>query len=842
MSLNLPELPVSTVLPELCARLSDHADVVLQAPTGAGKTTRVPLALLDAPWLAGQKILLLEPRRLAARAAARRMAAELGEPVGQRVGYRVQLESKISAATQIEVVTEGILLRQLQADPELTGVGLIIFDEFHERSLAADLGLVLSAQSQQFYRDEPPLKRLLMSATLDTAALGDFLQAPVVISAGRSFPVTVHYRERPLASLHPADVCQAAAETARRALAAHQGSILLFLPGVGEIRRTAELLQDLPADVDLAPLYGDLSAAEQDRAIQPAAPGRRKLVLATAIAESSLTIEGVEVVIDAGLMRQPQFDPRSGLTRLETLRVSRAAAEQRRGRAGRLAPGVCYRLWTESQQQQLQERTAPEILGADLAPLVLQLYAWGARGADEFEWLDSPPQAAWARGQELLLQLGALAERAEGEYRLTAVGEQMAELGLHPRLARMLLGAGADQALACDLAALLQERDLLSFPRGQEHADLLLRVQALAGNVIAGARVHRGTLQRVRQHSRQLQRRLGCTPAQREVDTELVASLLLWAYPDRVAQRRGQSYQLAGGQGAMLDDCDPLAEQDWLMVASLGGRREQSSARIFLACPLQRAQLQAQLADRLGWREELAWDAARERVRAEEVLRLGALCLERRPLTDPDPELIERCLLQELARRGLQVLNWTAAARQLQERMSFMHGLNEALDTPFPDCSERGLTERLALWLGPFASGCRSIEQLARIDLTAALLAQLDWSQQQQLERWAPRTLAVPSGSQIRIDYGDPRQPVLAARLQELFGLIETPCIAEGRVPLLLHLLSPARRPVQVTQDLASFWGTTYAQVKKDLKGRYPKHYWPDDPFTATATRHVRPR
>ncbi|SDT95606.1 ATP-dependent helicase HrpB [Halopseudomonas salegens] len=839
-------LPVEQVLEELQQRLTEHPSVVLQAPPGAGKTSLVPLALLQADWLQGQKIILLEPRRLAARAAAERLAELLGEPVGQRVGYRIRLESRVSADTRIEVVTEGILQRLLQADPELPGIGLVIFDEFHERSLDADLGLALCLQSQQLLRDD--LRLLVMSATLDGAAVSQLLNhAPVVASEGRQYPVTVNYLSpyQPGTAIEPRVV-----QAVQQALAETRGSVLVFLPGVGEIRRVESLLADAlerQPDILLAPLYGDLDFAAQRRAIQPAVTGQRKVVLATSIAETSLTIEGIDSVVDAGLARSAVFDPVSGMTRLQTQRVSRAAAEQRAGRAGRLGPGYCYRLWSEQQQSQLAAQTPAEMLQADLAPLALLLAQWGIQDPLELAWLDAPPAAALQQGRELLERLGALERRGES-WLITEHGQAMAALPMHPRLAHMLLrgrllGYGE---LAAQLAALISERDVL---RGVMDADISRRL-ALFSDARSEAGIDRGAWQRVKQLAAQWHRMLASHAASiapiELTESAAVGVLLALAYPDRIAQRRGDSgsdYRLANGRAAAFGDVDALQQQPWLVISALGGHRQQRNARIFQAAALDLDALLHCQPDLLQVQDTLEWDARSETLLAERQQRLGALVVSRESLPELDPEQRNRALCAVVRKQGLNLLPWIPVLRQWQARVALLRSLEleAGADSQWPDLSDVTLLDSLEDWLAPYLDNVSRLSHFARLDLASILYALLPWPLPQQLELQAPTHWRVPTGSRIRIDYlAD--NPVLAVRLQELFGSRETPRIAGGRVSLTLHLLSPAQRPLQITQDLVGFWQGSYAEVKKDMKGRYPKHYWPDDPLQAEPTRRARPR
>ena len=828
-------LPIDGALSSLQAALTTHCAVVLQAPPGAGKTTRVPLALLSAGWLAGQRVVMLEPRRLAARAAARRMAASLGESVGVTVGFRVRGETRVSAKTRIEVVTEGVLTRMLQSDPSLDGVGLVIFDEFHERSVQGDLGLALALQAQEVLR--PDLRLLVMSATLDGAALSDLLGgAPIVTSVGRLHPVEIrHVASR--ADVRRIEALVAAA--VRRALSTDEGSILAFLPGAGEIRRTVALLDDgsLPRDVQVLPLYGDLPAEAQDAAIAPAAAGARKVVLATAIAETSLTIEGVHVVIDAGLARVPRFSPRSGMTRLETVRVSRASSVQRCGRAGRTAPGVCYRLWEEEEWVGLMERGTPEILETDLAPLALDLALAGVRDPRELRWLDVPPAPGLAQARELLRQLDAI----DAADRITVHGRAMAGFGLHPRLAHMLLRAHELErgASACVVAALLEERDVLR--RGSVHreADLRLRVSIVSGDGRADHHdVDRDAVRRVREQSRAWRRQLG-VKADEPVEEDATGWLLALAYPDRVAQRRvgaGERFLMRNGLGAVLDDAGALTGSAFLSVADLDGHVPHS--RIYLAAPLARADMERLFAAQLVREDVVEWDASVGAVVALRRERLGAIVLRESPLREPRDEVIAAALLAAIARGDGVTLRWSDSARRLRERLAFLH----AMDAAWPDVEDGALNGTMHEWLFPRLIGLRRRAEVERLDLGSVLLAALSWEQRRALDDLAPTHVTVPTGSRIEVDYADAAAPVLAVRLQELFGLSDTPRIGGGRVSLTLHLLSPARRPVQVTRDLAGFWRSSYFEVRKELRGRYPKHEWPEDPLSATPTRRAKPR
>jgi len=839
----MASLPIDEALPSLGQALASHPSAVLQAPPGAGKTTQVPLALLKAPWLKDRSILILEPRRLAARAAAARMAALLGEPIGETVGYRIRFEAKVSRKTRIEVLTEGILTRRLQSDPALEGVGLVIFDEFHERHLHADLALALCLDSRRVLRED--LKLLVMSATLDGEAVSALLgDGPIVTSQGGSFPVEIRYAAQDADPGHrlPQTVHQAILH----ALEHDRGDLLVFLPGAWEIRRTQALLQ--PAlerqAVDVYPLFGDLPWEAQERAIRPSESGRRKVVLATPIAETSLTIEGVGIVIDAGFARVPEFDPRSDLTRLTTKRISRASAEQRAGRAGRLGPGVCYRLWREATQRGLMPQAIPEIRSADLTPLALELAQWGVRDAGTLSWLDPPSPSALAQARQILIGLGAV----EQDGSITPSGRAIAAFPLHPRLAHMLYQAEARGLghLASDLAALLSERDLLI---GEERrsADLSKRLEVLRAfrqegkGRVQSTGVDPGTCLRVDQAARQYQRLLQSKAKIFGGELERAGLLLAFAYPDRIAQQRAPGevrYLLASGRGARLPEQEERLRLPYLVVASLDAG--EIEGRIYLAAAVDIDLLRQDLGSQLRTDEVVRWDTRQQRVIALREERLGALLIDSAPLSNPDPEQLRAAMLEGIRELGVAALPWTPEARDWQARVLSLHYWFP--EEGWPDLSDAALGTRFEEWLGPFLIDITRREQLKRLDLLGVLKSRLDWNQRRRLEEGAPTHLTVPSGSRLRLHYRPGDSPALAVKLQEMFGLAETPRVAWGKVPVTLHLLSPARRPIQVTQDLRGFWERTYAEVKKELKGRYPKHPWPDDPWNAPPTARPQRR
>src|ERR1700723_3512438 len=835
----LPDLPINEALPALAGALRSSRNVLLEAPPGAGKSTIVPLFLRTSPWLEGQKILMLEPRRIAARAVAGRMAYLLGEPVGRAVGFRTRLETRVSRETRIEVVTEGILTRMLQDDSELAGIGCVIFDEFHERSLNADLGLALCFECQQNLRED--LRMVVMSATLDLQPIAKLLgDAPIVAARGRSFEVATRYvARRPEVYLE-----QQMAQVVRTALREHDGDILCFLPGAAEIRRVQRALEDAGLDrhVQVLPLYGELEAAAQDAALSPAPTGQRKIVLATSIAETSLTIEGVRVVVDSGLRRYAEFDPSTGMSHLVTAKVSQAAADQRRGRAGRLSAGHCYRLWSEGTQASLAPQTAPEILHADLAPLALELGCWGTVDAANLRWLDPPPVAPLAQARDLLRQLDAI----DAAARVTPHGRMLAKLGTHPRLAHMLVRAGEHGAarLACDLAAILSERDILRAGAGARDADLRLRGAGLRGDsreVPAGVTVDARAKGQAQRSSAHWQRDTKSAPDTAEPH-EATGILLAWAYPDRLAPGRGDGarYLLANGRGARFGEAQALAKSEFIVAAELDGADREG--RIFLAAPIGLQELETHFASLITDSADIHWDERAGAISAKRERRLGALLLESSEMRAPDPDAMQEAALTGLKQMGIAGLPWTKELRQRQARIMLMRRYQVAGPAPWPDLSDEALEHTLEAWASPWIMGFTRREHFARLDLSNALHAFLSRAQESILDREAPTHFTVPSGSHIPIDCLDGENPSLSVRLQELFGLSETPAVAGGKLPLLLKLLSPAGRPVQITKDLVSFWRHGYHEVKKDLKGRYPKHYWPDDPYTAQATRRARPR
>jgi len=815
--------PVEEIVPQLKRLLPQHPAIILQAPPGAGKSTILPIALLEEPCLKGKKIIMLEPRKLATRAVAHRMASLLNEDVGQRIGYRIRFESVTSKSTRCEVVTEGILTRMLQSDNALEDVGLVIFDEFHERSLHADLALALSLQAQQILRDD--LHILIMSATLDSENLASILNnAPVISSTGRQHPVKLLYVPPEKDVL----LANATAKVIRRAMVEQQGDILTFLPGTGDIHRVVALLENENPEACIHPLYGDLPFKKQQEAILPHPHGLRKIVLATAIAETSLTIEGITTVVDCGYARIPRFDPRSGLTRLETIRVTRDAADQRAGRAGRLLPGVCYRMWAENIHHTLHANRQPEILEADLAPLILELSNWGISNTDELTWITSPPSGAVSQARELLHQLGALEEN-----RITPRGKEMLRLPTHPRIAHMLLAAH-QQALATDIAALLEERDPLPRTSG---ADLSLRVEVLrkwrSGERVSG---DRNVLERIERLAASWRKLFGMAVDNTvHSDTE-TGMLLAEAYPERIAQqleKHGTRYKLANGRVAKLPEHDALVRQPWLTVAQLDSGS--GEGKIFMAAPLNGDDLLhlAREQDAIGWSQEKGMiTAVREK-------RIGNVVLSTRPLTSIPQDIRLAVLCKALHEEGLKLLSWGDDETEWQSRVMSLKAWRK--DEAWPDVSEEKLLSSASEWLAPYLEFVSKRQDFKRLEVHKILPGIVPWELGNKLDKLAPIRLAVPSGSLIKLHYAaDGAPPVMEVRLQEVFGLSETPTVNEGRNKILMHLLSPGYKPVQVTQDLRSFWDTTYHDVRKEMRMRYPRHHWPEDPWTAVAVRGVK--
>ncbi|WP_299181741.1 ATP-dependent helicase HrpB [uncultured Neptuniibacter sp.] len=840
----MSSLPIHSALPKLCKALNTRDEVVLEAPPGAGKTTHVPLALMDEAWLDGQKILMLEPRRLAARAAAEYMASQLGEKTGETVGYRVRLETRVGMNTRIEIVTEGILTRMLQNDPSLEAYGLVIFDEFHERNLDADLGLALTLESRLVFRDEVPLKLLIMSATLDGARISSMLDnAPVICSEGRSFPVRQIYCGMP--AQHEW-IETKTTNVILQALAEQSGSILCFLPGMKEIRQVHQLLSEQltpheSSQIILAPLFGNLTLTEQKQAIETAPEGQRKIVLATNIAETSLTIEGITVVVDAGLSRESRYDPNTAMSRLHTRKVSVAEATQRSGRAGRLSEGVSYRLWSESQHNQLNPYATAEILNADLTPMVLQLACWGVDDPATLCWLDLPPKGAYQQARELLLQLGAIASTDQ----ITAHGQLMAELPAHPRISHMLIKASQLGLLekGCLIAALLTERDPFHDQGGA--------IQARIDWLNETPRSHKSLWKRIHKQAASYKKQCRALPLESntngyEIDELCQAGLLLaFAFPDRIARQRTHKsplYHLNNGRAATLSDHDKLSQHSWLVLATLQGSVTQANDRITLASHFSPELATSYLPELLTETEVVDWREKEGRIIAEKHRMIGSLVWEKQRLENPSEERVTRALLQAITQRGLNLLPWTDELRHWQDRVIFLHrSAKEAgVDEQWPDISDRWLIENLDNWLAPFLGSIRTINQLKQLDLKSALHTLLPWPLPQQLDERAPKRYNAPSGSNISIDYSS-YPPVLAIKLQEMFGCCSTPVVGYNTA-FQIHLLSPARRPLQVTQDLESFWTNGYRDVQKEMKGRYPKHPWPDNPLAALPTAKVKKR
>lgn len=820
-------LPIYEILDAVKSSLAKHNTLIIQAPPGAGKSTVLPFELLDEPWLSGKKILLLEPRRLAARAVAARMAELKNEDVGETIGFRVRFENRIGRNTRIEVVTEGILTRMLQNDNALENVGMIMFDEFHERSLHADLALALCREAQQVLRED--LRIVIMSATLDGDALAALLHnAPVITSTGRQYPVTVRYFP-PDTQLH---LAEQTAQAVKKALQDETGDVLVFLPGAGEIKRTQDLLEQTVSAVMIYPLYGDLPHGEQQRALLPDPSGLRKVVLATSIAETSLTIEGIGVVIDSGYARVPRFDPRSGLTRLETVRLSKDAADQRAGRAGRLGPGVCYRLWSEAEQRHLRAHRTPEILEADLATAMLELCNWGVTGIEQMAWLTPPPSGNRQQALALLQLLGAV--NTDGT--ISAHGRALLQLPTHPRIAHLLLEGKKINAaaLAGDVAAVLEERDPLPKTEG---TSLALRVDVLRrwrdkNRVQADTQ----TLQRIARLATSWRKHLGCNEDNSLFADELAGHLVAAAYPERIAKKQDSGrYKLANGRQAKMADMDPLSDRAWLAIAQLDAGT--SEGKIFLAAPLSADDIISSATEK----ETIAWDYQKGELLARKEKRIGEIVAATAPLKNIPEALYEQLITEVVQREGLRLFDISDDTQQWLYRITCLRTWRS--NENWPDVSETQLLETAAEWLVPFLKNIRRRDDFRKTKLQELLPGLLDWNQQQQLEKLAPATISVPSGSAIRLQYQpDASAPILAVRLQELFGLTQTPAVNESRQQVMLHLLSPAMRPMQVTQDLHSFWQNTYPEIRKELRIRYPKHSWPEDPWTAQAIRGVKKR
>lgn len=842
------DYPVESIFPALRSALGKGGAIILSAPPGSGKTTVVPPALLTEPWLRGRKIIILEPRRLAARMAAERMADMLGEAVGKTIGYQMRFESKVSAETRIEVLTEGILIRRLQNDPELQDVGLVIFDEFHERNLHSDLALAFCLDIQQALRQD--LRLLIMSATLDTEALTTFLNnAPVITAEGKAFPVAIEYvppagqewfRDPPAS-----EIIQHTVSAVRRALAERQGDILVFLPGVGEIKSAAEKIAAFVGhgDIETHPLFGDLPKTEQAKALLPSPQGRRKIVLATNIAETSLTIEGIMTVIDSGWRRISRFSPNTGLNHFATVRISKAAALQRANRAGRLAPGHCYRLWSKGLEQSMNPFALPEILEADLASLALELACWGTNDFRQLKWLTPPPQAAYDQAKNLLQALGVLDHHGS----ITAMGRQMAGTPVHPRLAHMILEAQklGLSGLACDLAAILSERDILKKSSGPlptdigDRLDILDQYRSHGRHAAEKLGADPAACSRVEKNSLQLKKLFRARPDR--FNPEAHSLLLACAFPDRIGQRRPaplDTYLLANGRGVRLPEHDRLKKQRYLAIALLDAGK--ADGRIFLAAAIEEETIRKYFASRITSVDHIAWDEKLQGVVAERREVFHALTLSASPIKTADPEAVVRAMITGIQQLGLDSLPWDKKALSLRARLQFLH--RHQPEAGWPDLSDQQMLTTLDTWLAPYLQGITRRVQLKNLNLEEILRNMLSWESQRILDSDAPVSIQVPSGSRVKLSYPADETPVLAVRIQELFGLTETPRILGNRLPVMVHLLSPAHRPMQVTRDLASFWREVYPEVKKELKGRYPRHHWPDDPLTACPTAHAKRR
>mgnify|MGYP001627184101 CR=1 FL=1 len=816
------KLPIWEIVDEVKTKLHDNNTLIVHAPPGAGKSTILPLVLKDETFLDGKKILMLEPRRLATKSIAQRMSELIGEKIGETVGYRIRFESQVTKLTKIEVLTEGILTRMLLQDNALEDVGLVIFDEFHERNLQADVAMALVRECQQILR--PDLRIMVMSATLDISELSTLLHAPLVSSKGRQFPVEIRYAGDFDYHAMPEMVVQ----TIKEVIKNESGDILVFLPGQGEILNTAQLLRNSKLDLLIYPLYGQLSPLAQQQAIRPNHAGKRKVVLATSIAETSLTIEGVDIVIDTGYGRTSKFNPRSGLSRLETIRISKDAADQRAGRAGRLGPGICIRMWSIATQHRLDDFRTPEILESDLAFLVLDLLAWGVADIHSLTWLSAPPKGNVEQAKEVLTQLDAIEDN-----RLTAHGKQMHQIPAHPRISHMLVMAAASNkvGLAADVAAVLEEKDPLD---GESGVDINLRLEALRR--ARKENLHIKGLQKIEKISKQYRQLLKVDADNGIVDPYETGLLLAYAYPERIASARpgnNAQFQLANGKLAMMNHRDDLAHEPWLAIAHLDAR--DGMGKIFMASPIN----PRDLAPLVKTREVIQWDYKKGELNAQMQLSIGSIVLKASPIQKVDEGSIQQTLISAVQVDGHQLLDWNDQVIQLQNRILSLRIWNPEMD--WPDVSTATLLEEPGRWLLPYLTGIRKKEHFRKLDLKNILLSFLDYPLQQSVDQLAPPTIQVPTGSAIQIQYnphGEP--PVLPVRLQELFGMKETPKVNSGRNTLLLHLLSPGFKPVQVTSDLMSFWNNTYFEVKKDLKRRYPKHYWPDNPLEAMPVKGIK--
>lgn len=861
MTSSTASLPIDEVLPALLGHLVDSDQVVLIAAPGAGKTTRVPLALLNSPWLQQQKILLIEPRRLATLSSAHFLAQSLGESCGQTVGYRMRMDTKVGQQTRLEVMTHGVLLRMLQQDPSLEGVGAVIFDEFHERSLDSDLSLAMCLQGRDLLRDGLPLKLIVMSATLDTQSVSQLLgNAPIVVSEGRQYPVTNIHLGPAAKPNQPNQLYDQLLEAISQALTNHSGSILVFLPGQGEIRQALQRLSQLPTKVQVLPLFGDLTIDQQQAAIAPAQAGQRKIVLATNIAETSLTIDGIECVIDAGLTRQMVYDARTGLSRLSTVKVSRAAATQRAGRAGRLCAGTCYRLWSATEHQSLAPHATVEIKQADLSALCLQLYAFGCADPSELSWLDQPPQGPWLQAEELLVSLGALARTEDQAAVLTVYGQRLSQIPLSPRLAHLLLVAQSYQnlTLGCQLAALLSEKDPLIQSHAQDH-DLMLRLAWLDGKLSCHP-TQQGLRQRIRQQAKKLHHRVPEFRSELGSDTchikaaftpeELSAIFIAQAWPERIAQQTAQPKQYKLANGKRVNSQQNTNADPWLALASTIGfdtKQGNDQQRICLAVALPVKLFEGPLKHLVKRETGLIWQTQHERLHAYQQTRIGQLTVSQSRAKHIDPQARTQVICQRLGQDNMALLNWTAQARTWRARVQLLHNTYpnnaakpDTMANPWPDLSDTALIASLNSWLGPYLERANNQQDLQRLDVKKILSSLLAWPLPNELQKLAPARFKVPSGNDHAIDYSQ-NPPVLAVKLQELFGMQKAPMIGYSTA-LQVHLLSPAGQVLQVTQDLAHFWRSSYTEVKKEMKGRYPKHPWPDDPTQALATAKTKRR